>query len=101
MTDKEANAIRQQLAIVEASLQQVRQTITNLLHVSGGEATGCLEGLNPTQLDILNALAARPQSSKALARASGHTYSGWFRINLAQLVEQGLVQRTRKGYRRP
>lgn len=104
MTPEETKAIettRRRLADIGADLRAAEQARANLVKPRGRAATETpLPRLTGTQEDILRALTDEPQTAPAVASRAGHSYSGWFRQNLGDLVELGLARRTRHGYQR-
>jgi DNA-binding IscR family transcriptional regulator len=60
--------------------------------------------LTPEQEEILAVLTDQPMRGKEIARGCGHTYNGYFRQLLHDLVVEGHVRQVRGtngGYRRP
>lgn len=89
--DALARAIR---AIADCSGVQV------VVHI---HASGSPPRLTQLQLDVLEAAPSRlhhPVSVKKLAALSGYSYSGYFRNEVARLVEAGLLVRLPSGVRK-
>lgn len=101
MTHDDVEVIRKHLAEAGEQLRLVRQSFEQLTAFVVSVMPEAGHRLTPTQRDILAVLTEEPQQSRRLARLSGHSYSGRFRINLARLVGLGFARRTTRGYCKP
>lgn len=99
MKRQDIELIQQLFTPVETAIRQFKETLEGL--TVSGSAGSTTRRLTPTQADVLRVLTDEPQTSQVLARRAERAYCGRFRENLANLVEQGLARRTRRGYLRP